>query len=145
MRDWSCPSETIILNDELVLSIPEQWLEIPSDEENTLWYQYQDEEVDIKLSIQWGYVPGFSYEELQERVRGYSNAVCAVNKAGFEWIAGDVGEDRIIAAHYSESEHGYVLVFELDIKNDASYDRTVNICSYILHSFSWLSPITEHT
>lgn len=138
MKDWSCPSETIVLNDELVLSLPEQWMEMPQDEEKTLCYQYQDEEVDITLSVQWDHVPEFSYAELQERVRGYSNAVCTVDKAGFKWVAGDVGENEIVIAHYSESKYGYVLVLKVEIKNDAAYEHTVNVCSYILHSFDKL-------
>ena len=138
MKDWSCPSETIVLNDELVLSIPEQWMEITQDEEKMLCYQYQDEEVDITLSVQWDHVPAFSYAELQERVRGYSNDVCTVDKAGFKWVAGDVGENEIVVAHYSESKYGYVLVLKVEIKNDAAYERTVNVCSYILHSFDKL-------
>lgn len=68
-------------------------------------------------------------------MRGYSNAVCTVDKAGFKWVAGDVGENEIILAHYIESKYGYVLVLKVEIKNDAAYERTVNVCSYILHSF----------
>lgn len=134
MKKWSCPSKTVILNDEVVFSIPEQWEEVPQDEEKTLFYQYQSEDVDITISAQWGHFPGFSYEELLERVQGYSSTVCTVDKAGFKWVAGDVGEDGIIVAHYSESEYGYILILKVDIKNDAAYERTVNVCSYILHS-----------
>lgn len=134
MKDWSCPSEMIVLNDELVLFIPEQWMEITQDEKKTLCYQYQDEEVDITISVQWDHVPEFSYAELQERVRGYSNDVCTVDKAGFKWVAGDVGENEIVVAHYSEAKYGYVLVLKVEIKNDAAYEHTVNVCSYILHS-----------
>lgn len=141
-RDGDCPSFAIVLNDELVLSIPETWSEVPQEDEDGVCFQYQDSTADIAVYAGWVLNDEFNYEELAEDLKAVSNVSCAARKNSFEWFAGNTSEG-IAVIHEGKNSHIYLILFLIDIKNDNAYERVVHDCGYILHSFNRLENIVE--
>lgn len=138
-REEVCPAEQLTLNDELTVSIPEHWEEIPYEEDFIRCFEYQDDMARSTVYFGWVQDPEMTFEMLLEDLDEISDVICNANKSGFEWTAGNTSEGIIVVVE-GEQNRIYLLLFNSVIWDEQAYERVVREFGFILHSMRRLEP-----
>lgn len=138
-REEVLPAEQISLNDELTVSIPEHWEEIPYEEDWILGFEYEDDLARSMVCFFRLKEPDLTFDVLLEDLDEISDVMCTADKNGFEWFAGNTDDGIWVIA---EGEDGWlhVILFNSEIRDVRAYERIVREFGFILHSLEPLEP-----
>ena len=132
-------AQTVVIDDALMLRIPEGWELEESGEENTLTFVFEDDYSRNTMTAVWGDMSEENYAIALEELEGITDCTCNADRSGFLFKAGNA-PDGVYLFHRAQGERTYMFGFLYESMSGRMSDRVMNDFCAMVDS---LMPVDE--